>query len=456
MLNKEKIGIVAMSCYYPKLYVDQEELECYDKVSTGKYTIGLGQRKLSFTNDREDVCSLAMTVTKKLMDEYNLSYSEVGRLEVATETIQDHSKSIKTFLMDLFRESKNFNVEGVDSMNACYAATNALFNSVAWVESRDWNGKLALVVSVDISEYEKGPARPTGGCGAVAFAVGKDAVLSFEYGCRFSYMDHAFDFYKPNLASPFPVVDGHYSTKCYIQALDNCYRGYKHRFKKSHGQEISLVEHGIDFLVFHAPYNKLVQKSFARVLYNDYLQSPNHSFFDSIRDTLSSADPETWHTSRELYSALFNEAKELYETTVEPTTTFPKDLGNGYTSSLYLGLYSLLANKKADELRGKRITMFSYGSGLAASMFSFMVTNDEKLKGKLEKIIQNAFNDKVGLSKRVQKAPEFFEKIMEQNTKTYSLRSYEPESSLEDVQMNAFYLIEKDSKGRKSYSIRTK
>ena len=48
-------------------------------------------------------------------------------------------------------------------MNACYAATNALFNSVAWVESSDWNGKLAVVVSVDIAEYEKGVARPTGG-----------------------------------------------------------------------------------------------------------------------------------------------------------------------------------------------------------------------------------------------------------------------------------------------------
>ncbi|MES1919476.1 3-hydroxy-3-methylglutaryl coenzyme A synthase [Bonamia ostreae] len=97
------------------------------------------------------------------MASYKIDYKNVGRLEVATETIQDHSKSIKTFLMQLFRESGNFNVEGIDSTNACYAATNAFFNSVAWIESSDWNGKYAIVVSVDIAEYENGPARPTGG-----------------------------------------------------------------------------------------------------------------------------------------------------------------------------------------------------------------------------------------------------------------------------------------------------
>lgn len=49
-------------------------------------------------------------------------------------------------------------------MHACYAGTNALFNSIAWVESSDWDGRLALVVAADIAEYAKGPARPTGGC----------------------------------------------------------------------------------------------------------------------------------------------------------------------------------------------------------------------------------------------------------------------------------------------------
>jgi 3-hydroxy-3-methylglutaryl CoA synthase len=33
--------------------VEQSELEKFDSVSTGKYTIGLGQTKMSFCDDRE-------------------------------------------------------------------------------------------------------------------------------------------------------------------------------------------------------------------------------------------------------------------------------------------------------------------------------------------------------------------------------------------------------------------
>ena len=34
-------------------YVEQSELEKFDGVSSGKYTIGLGQTKMSFCDDRE-------------------------------------------------------------------------------------------------------------------------------------------------------------------------------------------------------------------------------------------------------------------------------------------------------------------------------------------------------------------------------------------------------------------
>jgi hypothetical protein len=36
--------------------VDQAELEKFDGVSAGKYTIGLGQTKMSFCDDREGEC----------------------------------------------------------------------------------------------------------------------------------------------------------------------------------------------------------------------------------------------------------------------------------------------------------------------------------------------------------------------------------------------------------------
>jgi hydroxymethylglutaryl-CoA synthase len=68
-------------------------------------------------------------------------YSSIGRLEVGTETIIDKSKSVKTVLMQLFEESGNYDVEGIDTTNACYGGTAALFNSLSWIESSSWDGK---------------------------------------------------------------------------------------------------------------------------------------------------------------------------------------------------------------------------------------------------------------------------------------------------------------------------
>ena len=37
----------------PAQYVEQSELEKFDGISAGKYTIGLGQTKMTFCDDRE-------------------------------------------------------------------------------------------------------------------------------------------------------------------------------------------------------------------------------------------------------------------------------------------------------------------------------------------------------------------------------------------------------------------
>lgn len=37
-------------------------------------------------------------------------------------------------------------------------------------------------------------------------------------------MAHAYDFYKPDLTSEYPIVDGKLSVQCYLKALDYCYQ----------------------------------------------------------------------------------------------------------------------------------------------------------------------------------------------------------------------------------------
>jgi hydroxymethylglutaryl-CoA synthase len=48
----ERLLTISLQC------VDQAELEKFDGVSQGKYTIGLGQTKMSFCDDREGECPL--------------------------------------------------------------------------------------------------------------------------------------------------------------------------------------------------------------------------------------------------------------------------------------------------------------------------------------------------------------------------------------------------------------
>ncbi len=64
-----------------------------------------------------------------------------------------------------------------------------------------------------------------------------------------------------------------------------------------------------------------------------------------------------------------------------------KRYGNIYNGSLYLGLLSLLFNNEASN---KKILMFSYGSGVCATMFQAHVRQNpisEQQKKRIEKMI---------------------------------------------------------------------
>ena len=137
----EDVGILALEVYIPSTCVNQTDLETFDGASSGKYTVGLGQTNMGFCNDREDIHSLCLTAVQALMEKNGVDFNDVGRLEVGTETILDKSKSVKTVLMQLFMGSGNTTVEGIDTTNACYGGTQALFNAVSWIESSAWDGE---------------------------------------------------------------------------------------------------------------------------------------------------------------------------------------------------------------------------------------------------------------------------------------------------------------------------
>ena len=412
---------------------------------------------MSFCDDREDIYSLALTTVTSLMKKYNIEPTSIGRLEVGTETLLDKSKSVKSVLMQLFAPSGNTNVEGVDTVNACYGGTNALFNAVNWVESSAWDGRNAIVVAGDIALYKKGNARPTGGAGCVAMLVGPDAPLAFEPGLRGSYITHAYDFYKPDLTSEYPIVDGQFSIKCYIEAVEACYKAYNGREAKLKSQmnghangvhaEPETPLDRFDHMCFHAPTCKLVSKSYARLLYNDYLQDPSNELFKDVPAEIKNIPHEQSITDKTIEKTFMGLAKKRFAQRVQPSIEVPTMCGNMYCASVYASLVSLLANVSSDDIQGKRLGIFSYGSGLASSMFSM------KVKGSTEEMRQ-----KLDLHKRLDArrtvAPEVYDEMCNLRERAHLKKDYKPIGNVETIAPETYYLTNIDDMFRREYEVK--
>lgn len=438
------IGVLGMEVYFPTTFVEQADLEKYDGVSAGKYTIGLGQQRMAFASDREDINSVCMTAVQSLMEKYDVPYEKVGRLEVGTETIIDKSKAVKTTLMQLFAEHGNQDMEGIDTTNACYGGTAAMLNSLAWLETAEADRRYAIVVAADIAVYEAGPARPTGGCGAVAMLLGPDAPIVFESGTRTSHMADVYDFFKPHLDSEYPEVDGALSQTVYTDALDNCYTGYRRKCAEKLGVEVSAELPA--YLLFHCPYCKLVQKSVGRMLYNDFLNAEPGDPAWAELEAFRSVDRETSLTDRDLEKAFVKLSQDsgLFAEKTDPTLHCARNLGNTYTASLWFCLVSTIA-QCTEEVVGKQLLCFSYGSGLAATMFSLHVV------GPVDHIAEK-LNLQQRLDERVAVSPTEYTEVLAVREQSYGACDFEVTSALSTLAPGAFYLVSVDEMGRRQYA----
>jgi hydroxymethylglutaryl-CoA synthase len=139
------------------------------------------------------------------------------------------------------------------------------------------------------------------------------------------------DFWRP-LYSKDAFVDGPYSVQCYLDALAGAYRHFQ---EKNPG----VTTDDFAALAYHVPYGKMARKAHRALRNIDGDQTPDASFDRLVGTSL----------------------------------TLPAQVGNVYTGSLYLALASTLATSPAN-LDGKRIGLFSYGSGSCAEFFAGTVT----------------------------------------------------------------------------------
>ncbi|KAL7508844.1 hypothetical protein ACHAXN_005918 [Cyclotella atomus] len=478
--NGLNIGILAIEVYTPRTYITQSSLEEHTSQPCGRYTLGLGQDAMAITGDAEDVNSMALTAVHSLLEKYNIDTKSVGRLEVGTETLVDKSKSTKTVLMDLFGD--NTDVEGATVINACYGGTAALLNAFTWCESSAYDGRYAIVVAVDIAAYARGPARPTCGAGAVAVLVGRDAPLAFvDPRERATHACNVYDFFKPDHSVEYPVVDGGLSQVCYYRALEDCYDKFcdkMDRLENGDGEDDKWFRaESADYFVFHAPYNKLVQKSFGRV----HLVDARREYGRRLKrdEEEKKLDPplpqdvkpqgalaeeyltmpiEDTYNDKALEAALKNISKESYAQRLTDSNAASKLVGNTYTASVFLGIASLIdgAGKRGDLTPGKTVVVFSYGSGALATVYRLHVREPSGSEGRVFTLDEMVNNLSLGerLASREKVHPSELDLALETRARMH--RSGAPYSpvypTLGRMFPGTYFLNGIDSKWVRSYS----
>lgn len=148
-------------------------------------------------------------------------------------------------------------------------------------------------------------------------------------------------------------------------------------------------------------------------------------------------------TNKNLQDTLRELSKADYDRMVAPSELLTKECGNSYCGSLYAGLLSLVANK-ADELKDKRVMMFSYGSGLAATLFSIKVREDVRsIRDKAD--IHNR------LARRTRVTPQEFTRMLDYREQTYTKFDYKPQAPVSSLLKGTFYLDNVDKLERRFY-----
>ncbi|MBN2864519.1 MAG: hydroxymethylglutaryl-CoA synthase [Thiotrichales bacterium] len=290
-------------------------------IDVDKFYIGIGQEKMSIAPPDEDVVSLAAKAAAPILAQ--IDKSDISAILFATESGVDQSKSAGVFLHGLLGLSPRCRV--VEFKHACYSGAAALQMATALVHMNP--KEKVLVIAADIAKYDVDTSgEATQGCGAVAMLVTESPrILAIEPGSGY-HTEDVMDFWRPNHRKT-ALVDGKYSTKVYLNSLKHSWA----HFTEQTGRSFSDINH----FCYHIPFTKMAEKAH--------------------------------HTLTRVAKVKLTHEQFLAQT--QPGQVYNRIIGNSYSASLFVGFCSLLDNLKED-LQGRRVSFFSYGSGCVAEFFT--------------------------------------------------------------------------------------
>lgn len=314
-----KIGIHDLEVATTHYVLDLDTLAEHHGIDPKKFSLGLGQDAFSMPAPDEDIVTMAAEAAATLLARHDVS--KIRQVLFATESSVDQSKAAGVYLHELLGLPAN--VRSVELKQACYSGTAALqmaVNAIARAPEEQ-----ILVITSDVARYTLDTGgEPTQGAGAVAMLVTANPnLVEIEAGSGFHTFD-VNDFWRPN-DSTTPYVVGQLSLDAYLTATTAAWDDLAAR------RTLSIND--VDKFLHHQPFTKMARKQLAALA-----EHIGHQLSDDL---------------------------------IEESMSYTRTLGNTYTASLYFALTAQLHNNQ--ELAGKRLGFFSYGSGAVAEFFTGVV-----------------------------------------------------------------------------------
>ncbi|ODN43639.1 hydroxymethylglutaryl-CoA synthase [Piscirickettsia litoralis] len=321
----QQVGIDTLGFYTPNFYLDMQELAHARNIEIKKLHVGLGQYQMGVPAPDESIVTMAANAAEKALRDIDIN--TIDTVLFATESGIDQSKAAGIYVHQLLKLPEFCRV--IELKQACYSATAGLQMATAMLQQQP--NKKILLIAADIARYGLGSTGESSqGAGAIAMVLSTNPrLIRIEPGSGYHTQD-VMDFWRPNYRDE-ALVEGKHSIELYLETLKKSWQRY---------QEVTGREHSDhDQFLYHIPVPKLAEKAHQKLAMLNKQPRPT---------------------------------KQILEDEIGTSLSYSKQVGNCYTASLYIGLLSLLDLSK-DDLTGKRLGFYSYGSGCVGEFFSGIV-----------------------------------------------------------------------------------
>ena len=208
------IGIDKFGLAIPEFFLDIRDLAVARNENANKFLKGLLQLEMSVSPVTQDIVTLGAAAAHEFLTEEDKK--KIDMVIIGTETGVDQSKSASVFIHNLLGIQPF--ARCIEIKEACYGATAGLDFAKKHIENNP--DSYVLLIASDIAKYGIGTSgESTQGSGSCAMLIKKDPNILILNNDNVCQTRDIMDFWRPNY-SAFPYVDGHFSTKQYLECLE--------------------------------------------------------------------------------------------------------------------------------------------------------------------------------------------------------------------------------------------